>query len=181
MRIIGGKHHRRIIHPPAGLPVRPTTDKAKEALFNVLNHLVDFEEIRVLDLFAGTGNISFEFASRGATEVIAVDNNQRCCNFINKVKENLGIDNLLCHRADAMRFIYNSPGFFDLVFADPPYQMEGIADLPGKIFSNSVLANEGILIVEHSGDVSFEKHPKFKQKRNYSKVHFSFFENTPSE
>ena len=120
MRIIGGRLNRRIIHPPSGLPVRPTTDKAKEALFNVLNHLICFEKIRVLDLFAGTGNISFEFASRGATEVVAVDNNTRCIRFIRQVKENLQLENISCYRADAFRFLPNAPGAFDLVFADPP-------------------------------------------------------------
>ncbi len=178
MRIIGGRHHRRIIHPPSGLPVRPTTDKAKEALFNVLNHHIDFEAVRVLDLFAGTGNISFEFASRDASEVMAVDNNARCIRFIRQVKETLQMDNITCIRADVLRFLPNTPGTFDVVFADPPYNMKGISELPDKVLSNRVLKEEGIMIIEHPADISFESHPSFQQQRNYSKVHFSFFELT---
>ncbi len=177
MRIIGGKLSRRIIHTPPGLPVRPTTDKAKEALFNILNHHVDFESIRVLDLFAGTGNISFEFASRGAIEVVSVENNPRCTRFVSQVKEKLSLDNITVYKADVMRFLPNAPGTFDVVFADPPYDMEGISRLPEKIFSNHVLKPGGLLIVEHPDTVSFESHKSFRDKRRYSKVHFSFFEN----
>ncbi len=176
MRIIGGAHHRRIIHPPHGLPVRPTTDKAKEALFNILNQRVDFEGMRVLDLFAGTGAISYEFASRGAAEVVAVEINSKCCRFINKVKSQLQFDNLRCLKMDVMRYIRNSPGGFDLVFADPPYQMTGIEELPGKLLDSQLLAKEGVLIMEHGPGVSFSAHPHLIETRKYSKVHFSFFE-----
>ncbi len=176
MRIIGGAHHRRIIHPPAGLPVRPTTDKAKEALFNILNQRVNFEGLRVLDLFAGTGAISYEFASRGAAEVVAVEKNNRCCRFIHSIISQLQFDNLQCLKMDAMRYISNCPGDFDLVFADPPYQMSGIESLPGLILANRVLADDGILIIEHGPGISFSTNPQLRETRKYSKVHFSFFE-----
>lgn len=176
MRIIGGTHHRRVIHPPAGLPVRPTTDKAKEALFNILNQRVDFEGLRVLDLFAGTGAISYEFASRGAAEVVAVEINNKCCRFINNIISQLQFDNLRCLKIDAMRYLRNSPGGFDLVFADPPYQMDGIDSLPGMIFTNRVLVDDGILIMEHGPRLSFSTNPHLRETRKYSKVHFSFFD-----
>ncbi len=176
MRIIGGLHQRRIIRPPAGLPVRPTTDKAKEALFNVLQNVFDFDGIRVLDLFAGTGSISFEFASRGAAEVVAVENNLRCLRFMRQVKEQLALENLVCLKADVFRFLKHCHPAFDIVFADPPYDMENIKQLPDAIFSQKLLAENGWLIIEHSSAIVFDNHPKFVRKRNYSMVHFSFFE-----
>lgn len=142
----------------------------------MLNQRVDFEGLRVLDLFAGTGNISFEFASRGAAEVVSVEMNGKCCRFINKVKAKLNLDNLSCLKMDATRYIRNSPGGFDLVFADPPYQMRGIAGLPDQILENHLLANDGVLVIEHGPGVSFSAHPQLKETRKYSKVHFSFFE-----
>ncbi len=175
MRIIGGAHQRRIIQPPPGLPVRPTTDKAKEALFNILNQRVEFEGLRVLDLFSGTGNVSYEFASRGAVEVVSVEMNSKCCRFINKVKSQLRFDNLSCLKMDVMRYIRNSPGGFDLVFADPPYQMDGIEDLPHKIMDKRIITDGGILIIEHGPGVSFSVNPRLTETRKYSKVHFSFF------
>ncbi len=176
MRIIGGSLGRRIIKPPAGLPVRPTTDKAKEALFNILNNYVSFEDLRVLDLFAGTGSISYEFASRGAKQVVAIDNNVKCVRFMQKVKQEYELNKLVIYRADALKYIAHATGTFDLVFCDPPYDMAGIADLPGMIFSKKVIDNKGMLIVEHPANIIFDSHPLFAFKRNYSKVHFSFFE-----
>lgn len=176
MRIIGGSLSRRIIKPPAGLPVRPTTDKAKEALFNILNNYVDFEDLRVLDLFAGTGSISYEFASRGAKQVIAIDNNIKCVRFMQKVKQEYQLDTLVVYRADALKYIAQASGVFDLVFCDPPYDMTGIAEMPEMVFSRQLVQSGGLLIVEHPANIIFDNHPFFSFKRNYSKVHFSFFE-----
>ena len=123
MRIIGGIHKRRIVQPPQKLPVRPTTDKAKESLFNILNNIIDFTGISSLDLFAGTGNISFELASRGCSSVISVDKDFGCVKFITKVKNDLNMDNLVVSRQDAFRFINATNQKFDLIFADPPYSV----------------------------------------------------------
>jgi len=176
MRIIGGQHQRRLIHPPPSLPVRPTTDKAKEALFNILNNHFDFEDLQVLDLFAGTGSISFEFASRGASEVVAVDNDPGCYRFIRQVKEQLDLDNLVPVRADAFRYLSACSRGFDLIFADPPYEMAEITRIPDEVFNGKLLAEGGWLIIEHGAPTSFDDHPFFIRKKRYSKVHFSFFE-----
>ncbi len=176
MRIIGGQYARRIIHPPAGLPVRPTTDKAKEALFNVLANYFDFEGLAVLDLFAGTGGISYEFASRGAAEVLAVEKHPRCVEFINKTMRLLALDTLRVVRTDAFRFIRQCPTAFDIIFADPPYEMEDIESIPDLIFKQKLLCSGGWLVLEHSGRHSFAAHPAFFQNRNYSKVHFTIFQ-----
>ncbi len=176
MRIIGGRLNRRQIRPPAGLPVRPTTDKAKEALFNILNNHIDFEAVRVLDLFSGTGSIAYEFASRNAIEVIAVDNNLRCTRFIKEVKGKYALDNLTVLNADALRFLRNVSTQFDIIFCDPPYEMKGIEEIPGLVFDGNLLLPNGFLILEHTDSVRVDNHPAFVFKRNYSKVHFSFFE-----
>lgn len=175
MRIIGGRFNRRLINPPTGLAVRPTTDKAKEALFNILNNHIDFEDVRVLDLFAGTGSIAFEFASRNAIEVIAVDNNPRCVRFIREVKEKYQMDNLNVLKADALRFLKTPMTSYDIIFCDPPYDMKDIENIPDMVFKNDFLLPEGFLIVEHSDHIQMDDHPAFVFKRNYSKVHFSFF------
>lgn len=174
MRIIGGCHQRRLIRPPAGLPVRPTTDKAREALFNVLNNHFDFESLRVLDLFAGTGSISFEFASRGG-EVVAVEKDPRCVGFIRQTAKNLGMDRLSCFKADVFRFLKHPHPPFDVVFADPPYEMDRMTELPGAVFSGKLLAEGGWLVIEHSEAHAFGTHPHFFRQRRYSRVHFSFF------
>ncbi len=176
MRIIAGKYQRRIIHPPSNLPVRPTTDLAKEALFNVLNNHFDFEGLRVIDLFAGTGSISYEFASRGAAEVIAVENHYKCVDFIQQTIQLLKSENLKVVRADVFRFLsYCRPGF-DIIFADPPYDMEGIEKIPQVIYERDLLAAGGWLVLEHPAGKQFETFPNFLQERKYGRVHFSIFE-----
>ena len=124
MRIISGKFRGKQIHPPSGLPVRPTTDFAKEGLFNILNNLVDIEELKILDLFAGTGSISYEFFSRDCLEVTAVDNNPKCVAFIERTAESMKAENLNAIRADAFRFIQFPGTAYNLIFADPPYDMK---------------------------------------------------------
>jgi len=175
LRIIGGAHKRRLLKVPSGLPVRPTTDMAKEALFNVLNNHFDFEAIRVIDLFSGTGNIAIEFASRGSLEVVAVEKHPRCIDFIRKVIQELSLDNLRIVRADAFRFLGFCKGGFDIIFADPPYDMESIERIPGMVFEKNLLAPRGWLIVEHSAASRFRNHPNLIEERKYGKVNFSFF------
>jgi len=175
MRIISGTHGGRRLHPPVNLPVRPTTDLAKESLFNILTNIFDFEGTSVLDLFAGTGSISFEFVSRGSAEVTAIDQDNRCVSFIIKTCEEFKIDNLKAYRSDAFSYIKHSLKKYDLIFADPPYDLESIAEIPEKIFERNLLKPDGLLIIEHSRDHDFSKHPKFSQHRKYGKVNFSFF------
>lgn len=175
MRIIGGSHKRRVIHAPESLPVRPTTDLAKEALFNVLNNHFDFEGLNVLDLFAGTGNISFEFASRGAAQVVAVDQHFRCVAFIEEISRKLPLENLKVIRADVFRFLGYAQQGWDIIFADPPYDMKEIEKIPQVVFGRELLAPQGWLIVEHPVEISFENHERFMEKRKYGKVNMSFF------
>ena len=175
MRIVTGSlKGRRIVAPP-NLPVRPTTDMAKEALFNVLNNWIEFDELRVLDLFAGTGNISFEFVSRGVKELVAVELNFKCVSFIKETVDRLGIGNMKVYRADVLSFLQNPRQSFDIIFADPPYDLEELNEIPDKVFKSNVLNPGGILILEHSKSNDFENHQFFYDKRNYGKVNFSFF------
>lgn len=174
MRIIGGSHKRRVIRTPGTLPVRPTTDLAKEALFNVLNNNFDFEAIRVLDLFSGTGNIAYEFASRGALEVVAVDENFKCIAFINETRQMLDFENLNVIRSDVFRFLGHARQGFDIIYADPPYDMKNMDIIPQIVFERDLLAPQGWLIMEHPVEVSFDKHEYFLEKRKYGKVNMSF-------
>jgi len=175
MRIIGGSNKRRVLKAPSGLPARPTTDMAKEALFNIINNHFDFETLRVLDLFAGTGNISFEFASRGAVEVVAVELNKRCTDYIAKTAESMQFDNIAVIRADVFRFIGRSRSIYDIIFADPPYDMRDIRLIPDMLIRNKLLSKGGWFVMEHHGSLQFDSHPAFLEKRKYGKVNFSFF------
>lgn len=175
MRIISGKYRGRQIHTPHNLPVRPTTDFAKESLFNILNNLVDFEELKVLDLFAGTGNLSYEFFSRGAVNVTAVEIDPKCVAFINKTIQLLNAECLYAISADVFQYLKHAFGKYDIIFADPPYQMEKIDEIPDLIFQSQILKNEGWFILEHSKRHDFSKHPFFDQHRKYGNVNFSFF------
>lgn len=175
MRIISGSHKGRTINPPSNLPVRPTTDYAKTALFNILNNYIDFENISVLDLFSGTGNISFEFSSRGAKEIVSVDASYACIVFIKAAAEKFGFVNLKTVKADVFNFLGKTDKKYDLVFADPPYEMKGSERLPDLIFQNNILAANGLFILEHSVKTDFSKHPNFVEKREYGAVNFSFF------
>ena len=175
MRIISGSHRGRRLHPPPRLPVRPTTDFAKVGLFNVLNNLVDFEGLRVLDLFAGTGSISFEFLSRGAGEVIAVDKHPGCITYIGRIGEELRPGILLAVRGDVFRYIRSAGKTFELVFADPPYDLEAIESIPGLVLGSRLLESDGWFILEHSREYDFSGTPGFYQKRTYGNVNFSLF------
>jgi len=175
MRIISGNHRGKRIVAPENLPVRPTTDYAKESLFNILNNYFYFDSIEVLDLFAGTGNISYEFAARDAVKVVAVDNNELCTNFIEKNAQSLQYDNLKVVRNDAIRFLTDCKQTFNVIFADPPYDWNKYDAIPQLVFGNNLLCKDGFLVIEHAVEVNLQNRPKFYQQRHYGKVNFSIF------
>ncbi|MSQ78143.1 MAG: methyltransferase domain-containing protein [Flavobacteriaceae bacterium] len=177
MRIIGGTKKGIRLSPPKGLPVRPTTDMAKESLFNILTHRMNFEGLKVLDLFAGTGNLSFEFASRGVVKVISIDSHIKCVQYLKKIALEQGFKKMLAHKEDVFAYLKNweSDDSFDLVFADPPYAMNGLGTLPDLILEKNILREAGTLIVEHSSKFSFKDHKAFAEQRVYGQSCFSFF------
>ena len=175
MRIVSGKYKRRIINPPNNLPVRPTTDMAKESVFNIMGNNTDFRGKRVLDLFAGTGNISYEFVSRGCTSVTSIDQDLGCVKFIKETAQKLEMPELTVVKQDVFRFISMTNIKYDIIFADPPYTMVNIVDISNEIFKNELLLPDGWLIVEHPGELDLSKHPHFYDHRKYGRVNFSFF------
>lgn len=175
MRIIAGTLRGRKLNPPANLPVRPTTDMARESLFNILNNYVDYEECSVMDLFAGTGAVSLEFISRGAKEVTSIDINNSCTEYIKSTVRQLNVDNVHVVRADVFDLLKRANRKFDIVFADPPYALHDLPLLPELVFQSDVLSEDGIFILEHPQEFSFEEHPNFWQHRKYGKVNFTFF------
>ncbi len=176
MRIISGNFKGRNIHTPKNLPVRPTTDFAKESLFNILNNLIDFENIKVLDLFAGTGNISYEFLSRGSGDITCVDLNFNCTNFIKKTFDELQFRNGKVFKMNVFSFLKNETSKYNLIFADPPYDIEEMESIPSLIFEKNLLRENGILVIEHGEKTNFSNYPHFSQHRKYGNVNFSFFE-----
>jgi len=157
---------------------RPTTDYAKEGLFNILTHHIDFEATKVLDLFCGTGNIAYEFISRGSTDVICVDKFYGCIKFVKATAAELKADNdLTAIKSDVFKFIRQCDVQYDLIFADPPYQLPKINDLPDLIFEHQLMKPEAWLILEHSVQNTFEHHPNFDFSRQYGDSIFSFFTN----
>ncbi|MBQ7280941.1 MAG: 16S rRNA (guanine(966)-N(2))-methyltransferase RsmD [Bacteroidales bacterium] len=181
MRIIAGTLKGRRLNPPDNLPVRPTTDMARESLFNILNNYVDYEECAVMDLFAGTGAVSFEFISRGVRELTAIEINNQCTDFIKATAQRLNVSNIHVVRADVFDLLKRAYKKFDIVFADPPYSHEGLSTLPDLVFEKQVLTEDGIFILEHPREYSFEEHPHFWQHRAYGKVNFTFFANKLDE
>lgn len=176
MRIIGGQYGKRPVHPPKNLPVRPTTDLAKESLFNILRNKTDFTGKHALDLYSGTGSISYEFASRGCEKVVAVDLNFDCIRFIKKTAAFFEMNQLTAIRSDARRFLKTTPLHFDIVFADPPYQLKELDEVLEIIFDRQLLNPQGLLILEHPGEDNFSEHPGFLELRRYGQVNFSFFQ-----
>lgn len=176
MRIIGGKLKGKTIMPPAGYKARPTTDFAKEGLFNVLDNEYEFEDLKVLDLFGGTGAIAFEFASRGAAKVYSVEMARENASFIISEAKRLGLGNVVMVRDNVFDFLPLCREKFDIVFADPPYALEGLESIPDKVFEADILYPERYFILEHPGTYSFKDHPRFKKEKVYGKVHFTFFE-----
>lgn len=175
MRIIAGLLKGRRLNPPTSLPVRPTTDMARESLFNILNNYVDYEDCSVLDLFAGTGAVSLEFISRGVKDVTSIDVNAQCTDFIKDTARRFNINNIHVVRSDVFDLIKRAYKKFDIVFADPPYALENLSKLPDLIFEHNLLSEDGIFILEHPREYQFDEHPHFWQHRNYGKVNFTFF------
>lgn len=176
MRIIGGDLKGRRILAPKNLPVRPTTDFAKEALFNVLNHKISYSETTLLDLFSGTGNISYEFSSRGCTSILAVEQNFQCLKYIKKTSSELELP-INTYKANVFKILAKKARTsYSLIFADPPYENDLLTTLPDLVFENNWLVDQGILIVEHGPHTSFKEHKNFVDQRSYGHVNFSFFE-----
>lgn len=177
MRIISGKYKSRRLVAPKKLPVRPTTDMAKEGLFNVLNNWYYFEEIKVLDLFSGTGNVSYEFASRGTTDILAVDQHSGCIGFINKTAKELELD-IQTIKSDVYSFLEKHQGTYDVIFADPPYDFseEDFSKIATLVFENNLLSEKGTLVIEHSQETNLANAPYFTQSKRYGGCMFSFFE-----
>lgn len=175
MRIVSGKYRGRAITPPRNLRARPTTDFAKENLFNVLTNVVDFEQTDVLDLFAGTGSISYEFASRGARSVTAVEINAIHHNFIRETARQLDIENFYAVKANAFLYLKSCPKQFDIIFSDAPYDLAGSEEIVGMVLDGDLLRPEGIFIFEHSDRKDFSLRPEFWQLRSYGSVLFSIF------
>ncbi len=175
MRIISGSLKGRRFQAPGNLPARPTTDAAKESLFNILGNHLYWDELTVLDLFAGIGSISMEFISRGVQRVHAVDSHPGCTAFIRELALKLGVENLQVFRQDALGFVERSRYEYNLIFADPPFQSPDIARIPGIVLDSACLVPEGIFILEHSGLYHFGQDPRCIEERRYGKVHFSFF------
>ena len=178
MRIIGGFLGGRRLEISPKLKARPTTDIAKEALFNILANRFEFEKLSVLDLFSGTGSISFEFYSRGATDITSIELNRFNNLYIKKNAEKLGIQNLKILQKDALSFLAKAkPNSFDIIFADPPFDYSHRFKIVDAVFSNHLLKANGLLIVEHEPKDNYELSPYFMELRQYGKVNFSFFHN----
>jgi 16S rRNA (guanine966-N2)-methyltransferase len=177
MRIIRGSLKGRKFYPPAdSWPTRPTTDFAKEGLFNILENRIDFSETKVLDLFGGTGNHSFEFVSRGCTDVTYVDRHRPAIQFVEKTAEAFKVkDHISIHNADVFMFIERAQIKFDYIFAGPPYGMPLLDKLPDVIMLKPLLAEDGLFVLEHNPNHDFSNHPHIEQIRNYGKTIFSFF------
>lgn len=166
----------RLFKPGKNFKARPTTDFAKENLFNILSNRIDFEETKVLDLFAGTGSISFEFASRGCNSVTCVEIDHVHYAFISSVIQQLHLEKVVhLLRYDVLKFIPRCTEKYDLIFADPPYQLKGLKEIPDLILKHELLNPGGLLILEHGKSDNFASHPSLFEEREYGSVHFSFF------
>ena len=180
MRIIGGRLKGKAIEPPQGYKARPTTDFAKENLFNVLcNNYLDFEEgVTALDLFAGTGSISIELVSRGCDRVISIEKDPQHLAFISQIMREVKTDKCFPMRADVFKYIERCHEQFDFIFADPPYALKDLESIPSRIFEKGLLKEDGLLVLEHGKDNNFEEDPHFIERRVYGSVNFSFFKAT---
>jgi len=174
MRVIRGKYKGRRFTPPKSIKARPTTDFAKESLFNVLENQIEFDDLEVLDLFTGTGNISFEFASRGAKSVVSIDMSIHSIKFINQQTNDWDLP-IRSYKSNVFKYLVRPIGTYDLIFADPPYALKHIKLLPELVFKSNVLKPEGLLIIEHGQETDLSNHEFFVEKRTYSRVNFSFF------
>lgn len=176
MRIITGIYKGRRFDIPHTFKARPTTDFAKENIFNVLNSYIDFEGAMALDLFAGTGSISLELLSRGCQQVVSIEKDRDHHAFIRQCIQKLGADNSVVIRGDVFRYIKSCSQQFDFIFADPPYQLTELAQIPDLIFEKGLLKEEGIFVLEHGAQNDFSNHPHFVEHRKYGSVNFSIFQ-----
>jgi len=178
MRIISGENKGYILNFPCNLSLRPTTDICRESLFNILNNIFYFEKLSVLELFAGTGSVSFEFASRGCKDIICVDNHFKCINWIENECTKLGYDFIEAVRADALIYLKNFAARpFDIIFADPPYDFKNYPEIAEIVFREKLLAEKGWLILEHDRKNSFKNLPFFCEQRIYGQSGISIFKN----
>lgn len=175
MRIISGTLKGRRFTPPTKLKARPTTDFAKEGLFNVLGGKIDLEEIKVLELFSGSGSIGLEFISRGAESVVGIEISIQHIGYIKKVCSELNVNNYYLQKADVFKYLDSAKGSYDIVFADPPYAIKDLDKLPDLVLNNGLLNENGLFILEHGRDYDFSTHPHFIEMRKYGNVHFTFF------
>lgn len=175
MRIIGGKFKGKILETHNGFKDRPTTDMAKEALFDILSNYYNFENITICDLFAGTGSISYEFASRGTKKIVCVDINKHYINFIQNFSKTIFDGTITAICSDVFSFVKQNPLNYDVIFADPPFLLSNIDTLSDSIFANQTVPDDAIVIIEHSDKTSYKDHKYFRKERKYGKVHFSFF------
>ncbi len=178
MRIISGQFGGRRFNPPAKMPARPTTDMAKEGLFNILQNMVSFPHLKTLDLFGGTGNISYELASRGVEDLTIVEKSRKMVNFITENFEKLNyLDHVRIASDDVFKFLNYDENKYDFIFAGPPYALDKIDKLPEKIMEKSFLTDEGIFVLEHTPRNNYEEFPGFFRVVNYGTTLFSFFKN----
>jgi 16S rRNA (guanine966-N2)-methyltransferase len=176
MRIIAGEHGGRRFNPPSKMPyTRPTTDVAKEGLFNVLQNNLDFESLKTLDLFGGTGSISYELASRGVNDLTIVEKDNQMYDFIKKTSAALRLENFKVFKSDVFRFIETCTDKFDFIFAGPPYALTNIDDLPDLIFEKQLLNKKGWFVLEHTPRNDYKSFPFYKTERNYGTTIFSVF------
>jgi 16S rRNA (guanine(966)-N(2))-methyltransferase RsmD len=175
MRVISGIHGGRNIVVPSNFNARPTTDFAKEALFNILAGRFSWADVEALDLFAGSGSIGYEFVSRGAKRVDIVEQNNRYCEFVKKTAQALNMTQIYVHNQNAFAYINRCSQQYDIIFADPPYALDGIENLPDITLAKTLLKANGWFILEHSSQHSFEQHPHFAQHRRYGNVNFTIF------
>lgn len=176
MRIVGGDFGGRRFNPPAKIPARPTTEVAKEGLFNILNNMIDFEGLKTCDLFGGTGSISYELASRGATDLTLIERDNTTIRFIKETVKTLGIQGKIrIVQGDVFQFIKNSTEQYDFIFAGPPYALETIDEIPDMVFDKKMLTGEGIFVLEHTPRNDYQKHSNFLKMKNYGTTVFSFF------
>lgn len=175
MRITGGKYRGRIIKPLPGLRARPTTDFARVGLFNILNNRVDYENISVLDLFSGTGSISFEFASRGVGSVHLIEQDSKHMAGIRKIIKEMGFENIKPVHIDVKSYLKICSVKYNIVFADPPYDLAWLRQIPDLVISSNIITEDGFFILEHPKNEHFSTHKSFFEHRNYGGVNFSFF------
>lgn len=176
MRIIGGKLKGIRLQPPANLPVRPTTDMAKEALFNILNNQFDFESCTILDLFSGTGNLTFEFASRNAEKILAIDMDYGCVNWVKSTAKKYEFNQIEVRKGDVFKLLNQMTSSYDIIFADPPYNMPNIPQIPVLVAAQKLLKPDGLLVVEHQSNMKLNSQPGYTETRKYGNSSFSFFE-----